>query len=127
MENGDLLGGPVVKTPCFQCRGQESNPSQGTKIPHTGASQPKEKKEENEIKGFLMFNAKHFHNEYFEKRQITKVMYSMIPIWEKKAYIIDAGKVPPDEKWRSSDRWKKRALKIDKIWKMGWVLTLTWV
>ena len=30
----DFLGGPVVKTSRFQCRGQGSNPGQGTKIPH---------------------------------------------------------------------------------------------
>lgn len=52
----------------------------------------------------------------------------MIPIWGEKIYIIDA-----QEKclqMRNGDLQtdgKKRALKIDKIWKMGWVLTLTWV
>lgn len=46
----------------------------------------------------------------------------------RKIYIIDA-----QEKclqMRNGDLQtdgKKRALKIDKIWKMGWVLTLTWV
>ena len=31
-EAWDFLGSPVVKTPCFQCRGSGSIPSQGTKI-----------------------------------------------------------------------------------------------
>ena len=30
----DLPGGPVVKTPCFHCRGIGSVPGQGTKILH---------------------------------------------------------------------------------------------
>ena len=30
----DFPGTPVVKTPCFQCRGVGSIPGQGTKIPH---------------------------------------------------------------------------------------------
>jgi len=45
MENRDLLGDPVVKTPCFQCRGQGVNPSPGTKIPHTVPHSQKKKKE----------------------------------------------------------------------------------
>ena len=31
-EAWDFLGSPVVKTPCFQCRGSGSIPSQGPKI-----------------------------------------------------------------------------------------------
>ena len=31
---GDFPGSLVVKTPCFQCRGHEFNPGQGTKMPH---------------------------------------------------------------------------------------------
>ena len=30
----DFPGGPVVKTPHFQCRDTGSSPDQGTKIPH---------------------------------------------------------------------------------------------
>lgn len=29
----EFLGGPVVKTPCFQCQGTGLIPGQGTKIP----------------------------------------------------------------------------------------------
>ena len=31
---GDFPGGPVVKTPCFQCRGCRFHPWSGTRIPH---------------------------------------------------------------------------------------------
>ena len=44
---GDFPGGPVVKTPHFQCRdagGLGSIPVQGTKIPHAAQSQGRGKK-----------------------------------------------------------------------------------
>ena len=31
---GDFPGGPVVKTPCFHCRGQRFDPGWRTKISH---------------------------------------------------------------------------------------------
>ena len=40
----DFPGGPVVKTPCFQCRGTGSIPGLGTKIPHAMLRGQKKKK-----------------------------------------------------------------------------------
>ena len=37
-------GGPVIKTPHFQCRGMGSIPGWGTKIPRASAARPKKKK-----------------------------------------------------------------------------------
>ena len=41
----DFPGSPVVKTPCFYCRGCGFNPCQGNKILHTVQHGQKEKKE----------------------------------------------------------------------------------
>ena len=41
--SGDFPGSPVVKTPCFHCRGKGSIPGWGTKLLHA-VVQPKEKK-----------------------------------------------------------------------------------
>ena len=35
----DFPGGPVVKIPCFQCRGHRFHSWSGNKIPHTTTSQ----------------------------------------------------------------------------------------
>ena len=40
----DFSGGPVVKTPRFQCRGTGMIPGQGTKIPHAAWCSKKRKK-----------------------------------------------------------------------------------
>ena len=40
----DFPGGPVVKIPCFQCRGHGFHSWSGNKIPHTTTSQIKKKK-----------------------------------------------------------------------------------
>ena len=46
----DFPGGPVVKTPCFQCRGMGSIPGQGTKIPQAVWPKKKKKRKEKEKK-----------------------------------------------------------------------------
>ena len=38
---GNFPGSPVVKTPCFKCRGADSIPGQGTEIRHAMHSQKK--------------------------------------------------------------------------------------
>ena len=42
--SGDFPGSPVVKTSCFHCRGTDSIPGQGTKIPQTTECGKKKKK-----------------------------------------------------------------------------------
>ena len=58
-------------------------------------------------------------------------MYNTIPIWgEKKNICIYIDAQEKCVQMRNGDLQidgRKRALKIDKIWKVGWVLTLTWV
>ena len=46
----DIPGGPVVKAPCFQCRGPGFDPWLGTTIPHAacGAAKRKEKERKQE-------------------------------------------------------------------------------
>ena len=41
---GDFLGGPVVKTPCFQCKCCGFDPGQGNTIPHAMWRGKKKKK-----------------------------------------------------------------------------------
>ena len=41
---GDFPGSPVVKTPCFDCRGMGSIPGQGTKILRAARHGQKKKK-----------------------------------------------------------------------------------
>ena len=41
--NGDLLGGPAVKTPCFQCTGHGYHPLAGEQIPHAVQCSQKER------------------------------------------------------------------------------------
>ena len=40
---GDFPGGPVVKTPCFQCRGCRFDPRSGNQIPHAMRCSKKKK------------------------------------------------------------------------------------
>ena len=51
---GDYPGGPVVKIPCFHCRGCGFDPNQGSKIPHAAWCVQKKKSElDNSIKDDL--------------------------------------------------------------------------
>ena len=51
----DFTGGPVVKTPCFQCRGGAcSIPGLGTMIPHAARLGQKKKKKNS---GFFYFQS----------------------------------------------------------------------
>ena len=46
----DFPGGPMVKTPCFHCRGRGSIPGRGTKIPHATWRSQKTEKQTNKKK-----------------------------------------------------------------------------
>ena len=46
IQYGDFSGGPVAKTPHFQCRGPRFHSWSGNQIPHTATKDPASKTEE---------------------------------------------------------------------------------
>ena len=63
--SGDFPGSPVVKTSCFHCRGTDSIPGQGTKIPQTTEC-GKKKKSMSVL--LLQLRKKKFLQPYLEER-----------------------------------------------------------
>ena len=61
----DFSGGPVVKTPCFQCRGMGSILGWGTKIPHVTCPEKKEKKIEACTWSYKLWWKQHGREEHF--------------------------------------------------------------
>ena len=61
----DFSGGPVVKTPCFQCRGMGSILGWGTKIPHVTCPEKKKKKIEACTWSYKLWWKQHGREEHF--------------------------------------------------------------